>query len=161
MEATMNTTQQIDNWYKNQYQALQTKYATEWLSERDHPELHYINEKYRAHMVILASGGTPEASSLRHYSIPSSIISELCGNEEAEPERRVRQKDKRQAIKDWTQENIGLIVTPQEVADAGDVSYATAIKFINENIGTFIKAGRGKYEIRDIKAQREAEKKKA
>lgn len=157
----MKTPQQIDGWYKSEYQALQKKYGTEWLTERDHPELLYINEKYRAHMVVLASGGTPEAAALRHYSIPSSIISELCGDEEAEMERRVRRKDKRQAIKDWAQENVGLIVTPQDVAEVGDVSYATAIKFINENIGTFVKSGRGKYEIRDIKAAREAEKKKA
>lgn len=157
----MKTPQQIDDWYKNEYHALQAKYGTKWLSEKDHPELLYINERYRALMVIVASGGTPEAATLRHHSIPTSIISELCGDEEASLERRVRPRDKRQAIKEWTEQNVGLVVTPQEVAEVGGVSYATAIKFINESIGTFAKVGRGKYEIRDIKAIREADKQKS
>lgn len=157
----MNTAQQINDWYQSEYRSLQKKYATQWLTERDHPELLYISEKYRALMVILSSGGTPDATALRYHSIPANIITELCGNEEADPERRVRRKDKRQAIKEWADQNVGAVITPQDVAEVGDVSYATAIKFINENIGTFIKVGRGKYEIRDMKAEREAAKKKA
>ena len=59
-------------------------------------------------------------------------------------------------MEDFVRDNIDAVITPKELAEAGDVSYATAIKFINENISTFVKVERGMYLIRDTEAERRA-----
>ena len=149
-------TSDIDEEFKAQYRALLAKYGNDSLIPKE--EKFIIGETARAKHVIRINGGVADPHVLSQYSIPQRIIEALCG-EGVTLERRTRRVDKRRAMEQWVSENIGAVVTPQELADAGDVSYATAIKFINENVGTFIKAGRGRYEVRDIKAEREASKK--
>ncbi len=48
-------------------------------------------------------------------------------------------------------------VTPDIIAEIGDISVGTATTFIKERVHLFRKVKRGLYEIRDPKADREAE----
>ena len=153
-------TDNVDEEFRAEYQALLKKYdGNDSLIPKD--ERFIVTEKHRAMCVIRINEGVADPQVLSRYSIAGSVIRLLCGESAAGEAiaRKQGSKDKRKIMTEWAEGNIGEVVTPQEVADAGGVSYATAIKFINENIGTFVKSGRGKYEIRDIKAERQAAKK--
>jgi predicted transcriptional regulator of viral defense system len=81
------------------------------------------------------------------------VIEQLCG-EKPQVERRLKYADRRRMMENWCAENIDSIITPDELAEVGGVSYATAMKFINERIDLFRKVERGRYIVRDLRAEK-------
>jgi hypothetical protein len=146
---------EANNWFKARYQEMQVKYGVDWITAAVASEYELVCETTRAFHVLLSQDSSkPDPSVLRYYSIPQSIIVEICGDEDADIERRSRRVDKQRVIDDWIKDHIGHVVTPNDLADAGGVSYATAIKVINAQAGRFLRVGRGQYEIRDIESER-------
>jgi len=148
-----STAKEIDTEYKTAYTKLLVNYGSHDSIPKD--ELSYIGETHRAKMVLLTVGGAPDARVLSQYSIPNKVIEAICG-ETYEIQRKVRHADRRRSMETFVRENADAIVTPNELAEAGDVSYSTAMKFINENPLVFTKTERGAYLIRDVEAERKA-----
>lgn len=94
---------------------------------------------------------------LRHYSIPASVIETLTGDTVAPVERRKRISEKYRDIERWCAEHTLEQVTPEQIAEIGDISTGTATTFMKERVHLFRKVKRGLYEIRDPKADRAAE----
>lgn len=147
------TVKEIDQQFKDSYAELLATHQEHSQIPKD--DLLVIGEIYRGQMVIFANNGDKDARLLSQYSIPSKVIEILCG-EAPEIQRKVRNSDKRRAMTDFIRTNADQIITPNDLAEAGDVSYATAIKFINENPLSFIKTERGCYLVRDPEADRRA-----
>lgn len=140
----------IEAEYKDGYAVLQQKYG-KYAVPKD--EVTLLSEIYRAKYACLAAGShTLDPTIMRQYSIINSVIELLCG-EVPEIERRVKNVDRRRAMEDWCTENIDAIITPNELAEVGGVSYATAIKFINERVDLFRKIERGRYIVRNLRAE--------
>jgi hypothetical protein len=148
-----STAKEIDTEYKTAYTKLLVNYGSHDSIPKD--ELSYIGETHRAKMVLLTVGGAPDARVLSQYSIPNKVIEAICG-ETYEIQRKIRHADRRRSMETFVRENADAIVTPNELAEAGDVSYSTAMKFINENPLVFTKTERGAYLIRDVEAERKA-----
>lgn len=112
----------------------------------------------RAKTVLALNPDAPnKAALLRHYSVPATIIESLTGNPVAPVERRKRITDKYRDIERWCADHTLEQVTPDIIAEIGDISVGTATTFIKERVHLFRKVKRGLYEIRDPKADREAE----
>lgn len=116
--------------------------------------LHLLGERMRAEHVI-ALHGQPDPTILRGYSIPGSIIEELCGElPEAQPRRRPFRLRK-EAVERWCVEHAGTTVTPQVVAEVGEFSESTARGFIGDRPDLFTKVKRGHYLVRDPNTERQ------
>lgn len=113
-----------------------------------------LSEVYRAKHACLAAGlDRLDPLVMQQYSIMGRVIKDLCG-EIPENERVLKYADRRRRMEDWCRENIDAVITPNELAEIGDVSYATAIKFINERVDLFRKVERGKYLVRNLREER-------
>jgi hypothetical protein len=146
---------EANDWFKARYQEMQLKYGTDWVNASVAAEYELVCETTRAFYVLLAQDSSkPDASVLRYYSIPQSIIVEVCGGTDVDVERRSRRVDKQRAMDEWIKNHIGHVITPNDLAEAGDVSYATAIKMINGHAARFLRVGRGQYEVRDVESER-------
>jgi hypothetical protein len=119
-------------------------------------EMHLLHETTRARYVLMAhpDGG---ANVLKQYGVAMSVIADLT-NEDVNSERRVRRVDKYRAMLEWCKSNVDVQVTPDEMAAIGDVSRATALKFIQDRVDLFRKVKRGLYEVRDPDVERAVEK---
>lgn len=118
-------------------------------------EAHLLGERMRAEHVV-AIHGKADPQVLRSYSLPTSIILELCG-EVPEVERRQTRAAKRQAAERWCGENAGTTVAPQVLAEVAGFSYSTALAFIKERPDLFTRVKRGFYLVRDPEAERRQE----
>ena len=146
---------EANDWFKARYKEMQVKYGTDWITPAIAVEYELVCEMTRAFHVLLSQDSSkPDASVLRYHSIPQSIIIEICGNEDGDIERRSRRVDKQRVMDDWIKDHIGHVITPNDLAVAGDVSYATAIKMINGHAARFLRVGRGQYEVRDVESER-------
>lgn len=66
---------------------------------------------------------------------------------------------KYQEMWDWCTNNVGTLVTAYSLADKFGFSPPTTRKFLKDNTQLFRVAGHGLWEIRDVKADRAADKK--
>jgi hypothetical protein len=148
----------IESAFRTDYLDLIDKYGNESSIPKD--ERFLVNETLRAQYVVIGNDGIADPAVLRQYSIAPRVIEAVCGEKAGAPERKIRNADKRKTMENWCDDNIGVTVTPQTLAEIGDVSYATAISFINERVDMFFKVKRGFYLIRDYKAERLADKKR-
>lgn len=144
------TPEAIEAEYKDGYTRLQQQYG-KYAVPKD--EVTLLSEIHRAKYACLAAGSsTLDPAIMRQYSIINSVIELLCG-QVPDIERRVKNVDRRRAMENWCAENIDAIITPNELAEVGGVSYATAIKFINERVDLFRKIERGRYIVRNLRAE--------
>lgn len=100
------------------------------------------------------------------YSIPESTVAKIAEEylgievdedsvvEEVKTEKRA---DKWDAFMKWAKDKVFEQFTTEQLVEISGFSYPTTLKFIQEN-PTFRKVKRGLWEIRDPKADREAEK---
>jgi Fic family protein len=65
------------------------------------------------------------------------------------PSKPQKRADKYKTIERWTKEHLFETVTVAQIAEIGDVSNATARKFINDRVDLFRKIGGRVWEIRD------------
>ena len=102
---------------------------------------------------------------LQEYSIGESTINELIATylgddylaeavEKAKPERRA---DKWKALEEWAKQNFLKEVTTEELVRLSGFSYPTVLNYVKTS-PYFRKVKRGSWEVRDPKADREAEK---
>lgn len=115
-----------------------------------------LSETLRAYHVIEANPDANPASVLRQYGVATAIIERILGETPDDHQPRKRRADKYQAIIDWCHEHALEQTSAEALAEIGDVSYQTALKFINDRVDLFRKIKRGVYEVRDVKAERAA-----
>jgi response regulator of citrate/malate metabolism len=122
-------------------------------------DLNYRQELYRAQAVIAKAkkNGENVGETLREHMVPQAIVLELTG-EVSEYVPKGKRKSTGDKIAEWAKANIGAVHTLPEIADKVGVSYASVCKFVRENRAYFHKHNRGLYVVRDVEAERKAEK---
>lgn len=97
-------------------------------------------------------------SAVRKYGLSQELFKQLVG--EAVPVQPKKQKriDKYDTIKQWCLENHLVQVNVNQIAEIGEFSYVTALKFINDRPDLFYKIKRGLYEVRNPNIVKEEEK---
>jgi hypothetical protein len=116
------------------------------------------SEILRAHLILQANPEAAPAVVLRQYGVTESVAKEIIGDIDLTVTRRQKRSDKYQSIIDWCETHAMEQVTPENVAEVGNVSYSTAIKFIKDRVDLFRRVKRGVYEVRDFRAERAAER---
>jgi hypothetical protein len=137
--------------YKEAYHAAAVEYGSLYDVPRD--VAHQLSERMRAEYVIEIHGKA-DPQVLRGYSIPVTIIEELCG-EAPTIETKRTYKQRKQTVEAWCTEHAGTTATPQVIAEVGGFSEATARTFIGERPDLFSRLKRGHYLVRDPKAERQ------
>lgn len=98
---------------------------------------------------------------LSTYMVPTQVAEDLiarfCSPEELEEAPTEKRADKYQAIIDWAKNHLFEQVTTDQMVELGQFSYPTTLKFLQES-PYFRKVKKGLWEVRDPKADREAEK---
>lgn len=149
------TDEQATAEYKTTINRLVAKYGNSYLVPRD--EWNEASETLRLHQTINVHQGKVTRQLLSQYMFPEYIIRKVDPDFEGfEP--KVKRADKYDTVYKWLDENANAQVTTQEFCDVTEMSYPTTLKFIENNPHYFRKVKRGVYEIRNPKADREAEK---
>jgi hypothetical protein len=149
------TDEQANTEYKTTINALIAKYGTSTRVPRD--EWNEASETLRLRQTINVNGGKVTRHLLSQMMFPESIIRKVNPDFDGfEP--KVKRADKYDSVYKWLDENPGTQVTTQELCDVSEMSYPTTLKFIDNNPQYFRKIKRGTYEVRNPKAEREAEK---
>ena len=147
------TTESINDEFKASMAKLAEQYGNYF--NIPSTESAFVSEVARAKHACLAGGSTTlDPTIMQQYSIMRRVIEHLCGGI-PEIERQVKYADRRRRMEEWCADNIDAIVTPNDIAEVGEVSYATAIKFINDRIDLFRKVERGKYLVRNLRGEQE------
>lgn len=150
----MSDTQEIATLHAQRFQELADTYGSMFDIPKDEAALAHEMTRARHILLIHPEGG---AAILKHYGVAASIITELT-NGDIDSERRTRRADKYKAMLEWCKANVDVQVTPDQMAEIGDVSRATALKFIQDRVDLFRKIKRGLYEVRDPDTERAEEK---
>lgn len=115
------------------------------------------SEINRLHHTINAHDGKVTPQILSQYMFSESTIAKVNPDFSGfEPKQK--RSDKYLKAQEWLDANPGATVTTAEFAEISELSYTTVLKFIENNPQYFRKVKRGAYQIRDPKAEREAEK---
>jgi hypothetical protein len=120
-------------------------------------------EKMRALWVMqLTDGKMSAAKAMSLYMVRPDIVKEILAEfdklEDGDNNQKKR-RDKYSAIQEWCVENVGVQVGAKQLAEIGDISYPTALKYISDHPNVFWKVVRGVYEVRDPAADRKKDKK--
>jgi hypothetical protein len=110
------------------------------------------------------NGSGSPARHLSTYSIPTEVITQIvaeyCDATVTEEEilaPRPRRADKYDALLDWAKEHFFEQFTTEQLMEVSGFSYQTTLKFIQES-PAFRKIKKGLWEIRDVEADKKAEK---
>jgi len=120
-------------------------------------EVDFINELYRARFVLLVNPDDPAA--LRKNAVPQKIIDFLGVKEE--DSRKERRSDKYAKILDWCEDHRYHQTTAEQIAEIGEISYPTALKFMKSRPDLFHQVKRGLYEVKDPDLERMSAKESA
>jgi hypothetical protein len=122
-------------------------------------ELAEAQERLRAKFVIEKAEANKwdVVATLLTHMVSRTLIEELTG-EVVRIERRAPER-KSNALYDWVKTNVGRDFSTGDLISELGVSYDTVLKTVKENPMFFTKVGRGRYEVRDGIAEREAAKK--
>lgn len=138
----------------------------QWLHEidiKDQEQLSHVNEKLRAMWVLQSTYGTMKpAAAMSLYMVRQDIAKEILaefGVDDAFDSASKKRSDKYSTIQAWCKENVLAQVSAKQVAEVGEISYPTALKYISNHPDVFWKIGHGTYEIRDPVEDRKKEKK--
>jgi len=122
------------------------------------PQWRVISERARAGYVLHSNPGVDPEKTLAHFAVDKRVVAEIIGREPETPLRK-RKDAYKAAIAEWASSNAGAVVTAAELAAIGETSTSTARAFTVERPDLFWPAKKkGSYEVRDPKADREAEK---
>jgi hypothetical protein len=126
-----------------------------------------IGERVRSAYVLAiwnrdGATGNP-AKFLRSYSVSENVIADMvssyCGIEVTEEEvsmKTERRADKHQSFLDWSKDHLFEQYTTDQLMEVSGFSYPTTLKILQES-PNFRKVKKGLWEVRDPKADREAE----
>lgn len=145
---------------------IKQQYKSWWQEVGENPspeDISYLGEKLRALYVLqVTEGNLKPAAAMNTYmvrpDIAKEILAEFAGVE-LEVNCKTKRTDKYSAIQAWCKENVFAQVSAKEVAELGDISYPTALKYITDHPDVFWKISRGTYEVRDPVEDRKKEKK--
>jgi hypothetical protein len=145
---------------------IKQQYKSWWREVGENPspeDISYLGEKLRALYVLqVAEGNLKPAAAMSTYmvrpDVAKEILAEFAGVE-LEVNCKTKRTDKYSAIQAWCKENVLAQVSAKEVAEIGDISYPTALKYITDHPDVFWKISRGTYEVRDPVEDRKKEKK--
>jgi len=140
----MLTPDEINNEYKKKF-------------HEDPDNQHFWAEVMRARFCLLASAGDDPMSTLKNYNVTAEVIKHLTGELPAPPEPKQKMVDKYQTVIEWCMENHLLQTDANVVAEIGNISYASALKFIKDRPDLFYKIKKGLYEVRNPKIFRQQE----
>lgn len=149
----LHTIEAINRDYKREVEDLFAAYGGPSAIPKDIWDL--CSETARARF-ILHTHPDADVQLLRQYGVPNILIERFVGDSALE--RKSRRADKYKAMLAWCQQNVDVQVTPDELADIGDVSRTTALKFMQDRVDLFRKIKRGLYEVRDRDQERAADK---
>ena len=134
------------------------------VSDDDAPEISRVNEKVRALWVLkITHGSMRPSSAMSLYMIRPDIAEEVLTEFsvlESVPAQKPR-RDKYSAIQEWCKENVSAHTSPKELAEIGEISYPTALKYISDHPDVFWKIGHGAYEVRDPEQDRKDARKQS
>ena len=111
-------------------------------------------EVMRAQFVLLTGDSTDPMGTLKQYNVLPEVIKHLTGELPPAPEPKQKMVDKYQTVIDWCMENHLYQTDANKVAEIGDISYASALKFIKDRPDLFYKIKKGLYEVRNPKLVR-------
>lgn len=149
------TTTEANDQYKQAINELHTQYGSWTAIPKD--LLREASETLRLHHIINVHEGQVNRSILSQYMIPESVIAKVNPDFSGfEPKQR--RSDKYVQVYQWLDSNPGVEVTTAGLTEVADISYSTALKFIENNPQYFRKVKRGTYQVRDPKAERDADK---
>lgn len=145
---------------------IKQQYKSWWQEVGKNPsyeDISYLGEKLRALYVLqVTEGNLKPAAAMNTYmvrpDVAKEILAEFAGVE-LEVSCKTKRTDKYSAIQAWCKENVFAQVSAKEVAELGDISYPTALKYITDHPDVFWKISRGTYEVRDPVEDRKKEKK--
>jgi hypothetical protein len=119
-------------------------------------------EKLRAAYCISTNPDLPVTQVFRTYSIDSRVWSTYVENaDEIKEERRLSRADRQNKVLSWAAANVGAQVDLTKLMEVGDVAYSMAKKITEDRPDVFRKIKRGLFDVRDPKADREADKEAA
>lgn len=117
----------------------------------------YYSEVARARFILLGNPTDNPVTILQRNLVPHNVITAVTG-EQPTVAKRERRADKYKKLTDWCKDHHAEQVTVAQIAEIGDLSYPTALKFVNDRPDMFYKIKRGLYEARNPEIMRAAEK---
>lgn len=143
--------------YDQEIQVLIDKYGDS--SRVPRPEWYAASEKLRASYALHANPDSPVVQVLKHYSVDQSVWTNFADDADIAPaQRKMTRAEKVAAVIDWAAENLGETVSLEKIMEDNSVAYSMAKKITEDRPDVFRKVKRGHFEIRDPKADREADK---
>lgn len=167
MGTQLITQEIIKTTHKKLWDAAREEYGNSF--KVPHESIFKINETIRALNVLLiwqreGSSGSP-VKFLNTYSVHSEIMIEVtrdfCAINIESAEDIILKTEKRSnkydAFNEWAKSHIFEQYTTEQLVEQSGFSYPTILKYIQES-PSFRKIKKGLWEIRDAKADRDAEK---
>lgn len=143
--------------YGNAVQSLIDKYGDATSIPRD--EWYDVSEKLRASYAIHANPEMPVVQVLKHYSVDHRIWPAFADDSEIAPaEKKMTRAEKVSSVIAWAADNVGESITLEKLMETHSIAYSMAKKITEDRPDVFRKVKRGHFEIRDPKADREADK---
>lgn len=126
-------------------------------------EWHALAEILRASYAIHANPDMPVAQVLRTYAVDPRVWSAFVDEKTIEEklEKRLSRAEKVDSVLKWAAENVGKQITIDQFRQECDIAGSMAKKLTEDRPDIFRKVKRGLFEIRDPKADREADKKES
>lgn len=148
--------------YKSSVERLIEEYGN--ASSVPYEDQYLAGEKLRAAYSIFANPEVPVAQVFKTYTIDTRVWHHYVDVDDAESmkiERRMTRVEKVASVMKWATENVGTQITLEKLIETGGIAYSMAKKITEDRPDVFRKIKRGLFEIRDPKADREAEKEAA
>ena len=145
--------------YKETITALVEEYGT--MTMVPYEDRFLASEKLRAAYCIEIKAGIPYVQVFKQYAVDRRVWDFFVEDASAvETKRKMTRAEKIGAVIDWASENVGKQVTLQDLITEGEIAYSMAKKITEDRPDVFRKVKRGLFDIRDPKADREADKQK-
>lgn len=117
----------------------------------------YYSEVSRARFILLGNPNENQIKILQRNLVPNNVIIGVTG-ETPTHERKEKRSDKYAKLIQWCKDHHREQVTVYEIAEVGEMSYPTALKFVNDRPDLFYKLKKGLYEARNPEMARQEEK---
>ena len=159
-----NATQQIDlklenERYKTAILELVERYGT--ATDVPYEDQFAASERLRAACCISSNPDVPRRQVFKAYSVDRRVWHHFIDGDDVaavDEERKMTRADKQAKVLAWAADNVGKETTLEEVMRTCDVAYSMAKKITEDRPDVFRKIKRGKFSVRDPKADRAADK---
>jgi len=157
MTMTAEELRKIEERFDDEMQKLIDEYGN--ASSVPGEDRRVVSERLRAAYAIHANPEMTIPNVLKAYSIDTQVWSDYVDDSTvAKFERRMTRAEKVDATMRWASERVGEQVKAEGLAQQCGIAYSMAKKIIEDRPDVFRVIKRGLYEIRDPKADREAER---